>query len=108
MKIRCALLVLLALSGCELLQKGGVASAKSEPYESSVKKISADNYEMTMTGKSGVTIAQLKKYFKEKGNKLCGDKVYLLRGMREEDGDNNQNTLRGYIDCVGLDYFKDK
>lgn len=118
------LVLLLLLSGCDSMadfqkqfgasspaaakkaaEKPGTLSESAYSYSS--KPVGPDQYEIAMDGKPGVKVEMLKMAFKTKGSELCGSKVYLLRGMREEsDPAHEHHRLNGLVDCVGLDYFK--
>jgi hypothetical protein len=83
------------------------------PYEYVVRELGEGEFEIAMEGRSGIPLDTLKSEFKKKGTELCGrEKVYLLRGMREDDHLKRPNdavpdrySLRGQVDCVGMDYF---
>ena len=105
----CSYIIIFFLIAC--------APAKPKaPYDYSVRELGRDEYEIAMEGSSGVPLDRLKAEFRKKGIELCGkEKVYLLRGMREDDRLKNPNdrvpdrySLLGQIDCVGMDYFADK
>jgi len=101
-----AILLVLLLSGCEFLEAHN-HSQKVEPYKVTSRKTAPGQYELDMNGEPGVEVEILKTAFKTKGTELCNDKVYLLRGMREEsDPAQKRHDLHGIVDCVDLDYFK--
>ena len=103
--------VLFLLTGCQYLglppQQGGALKPQaSSKFQCTSRCIAPGQYEIAMNGAPGIPADELKAAFKNKGKELCNDKVYLLRGMREESApEENRLALKGQVDCVELDYF---
>jgi hypothetical protein len=96
------LFLLLPLCACAALNQASL----SAPYTMQSRSVGDDAYELVIDGKRGIEKEQLKGFFQVHGKELCRDRVYLLRGMREESlPDENRYVLRGLVDCVGEDYF---
>ncbi|MCE2927765.1 MAG: hypothetical protein LW823_09030 [Rickettsiales bacterium] len=82
------------------------SSAPAASYELHSRAVSDHEYEIVIEGKRDIPIEQLKHEFKAHGQALCHERVYLLRGMREEMLPiEHKIILTGLVDCVGLNYF---
>jgi hypothetical protein len=96
-------LFLLLVSGCDF-----VGTKQSSPlYTHSHRQIAPYEYELTMEGKEDLSADQLKNLFKKHGYELCHNRVYLLRGLRQEEHSAEKKiVLKGLVDCVTPDYFR--
>lgn len=92
----------LSLSACDFFK----SPSPTASYELHSREVGEHEYEIIIEAKPDIAIEQLKHEFKAHGETLCQERVYLLRGMREDMlPAENRVVLRGLVDCVSLDYF---